>query len=340
MNSTHLRCLPPETLWLEPAHFARAKESSDRATDESQRWQAYIAALALFAFEEWIKDKLPAARIQTISSKDTDKNTEVGYLNVEGFRLCILSTEHVLDEVIRLSKSAVEEPELAAHCYVAIEVLEDQQEAVIRGCLRYDELIQQLERTVSSLPDHYLLPLSFLDAEINHLLGYIQYSHPSKVLLPTTTVASSSTVDTAVTYLSQWLKTALSEGWKALDDLANPEANLAWNTRQNGAAAKGGKLINLGIQLNDCPVILLITVVPEAEKIRINVQILPAGKETTLSPGLTVTLRSSTDDVLQAVTARDRDSYIQLRSFKGKPGIRFTVEVSLDEVKVSEAFEL
>ena len=347
MNAAYLRLLFSETLWLEPAHYNQAKAvgtstalpKEDNARDELKHWKSYISALVCPAFKGWIEDKLPNARIQAVSNECTD----AGYLNVDGFRLCVLTLEHVLDEVVRLPKDIVEKPELVAHYYVVVEVLEDQQEAVIRGCARHDELIIQLKKVVSPLsalpfPDEYLLPLSFLDTEINHLLGYIQHLHPSEILLPQAFVLPP--LKTTVTCLSHWLETTLTEGWQTLDRLVNLEASLAWSTRHYGTVIKGGKLINLGMQLGAHPIALLITVTPEAEKIGVNVQILPAGEDSTLPPALTVILRSSTNKILQEVMARSQDSYIQLRPFRGRPGIRFTLEVLLNDVTVSEAFEL
>jgi hypothetical protein len=40
------------------------------------------------------------------------------------------------------------------------------------------------------------------------------------------------------------------------------------------------------------------------------------------------------------VRSRPQDSYIQLKSFKGEPGKRFSIEISLGDVSVKEEFEL
>lgn len=94
------------------------------------------------------------------------------------------------------------------------------------------------------------------------------------------------------------------------------------------------------MQIGQHPVALIVSVIAEAEKIGINVQVLPTGEDTVLPPHLKVTLLSSAGEVLQTVTARAQDNYIQLRPFRGKSGVRFTIEVSLNGVKISEVFEL
>ncbi|MGB7248768.1 MAG: DUF1822 family protein [Phormidesmis sp.] len=366
METTNLRLQLPETLWLEPEHFTEAKSISAgidsvsaHSDRESQQWQTYINALALLAFEVWLKEKLPDSDVRAIAPSliptPHSTNRSVSYLSVDGFRLCILATEHVLDEQISLPTTAVEQAELAAHCYVVLEVLEEQAQAITRGFLAYDELIAQLNRIVipaaERSSEYALLPLSALDAELNHLLACVRYSHPSKISLPASLPISSAatssqpsevtSVDNRLTRLGQWLQGTLSEGWQAVEQLVNPTANLAWSTRDTGSAIKGGKLINLGVQLGRHPVVLLIAVTPEAEgKIGINVQVFPTGSNTVLPPQLTVALLSSTDGVLQAVTSRAQDSYIQLRTFKGRAGIRFSLAVSLNDIAVKEAFEL
>lgn len=343
--------LPPEILWIEPEHYERANEQVETASRhlqrESYQWKAYINSLGLFAFESWAKANLHTADIQPIAGEAT----VVRYLNIEGFKICIITTEHVLDEVVQFPESIVCQPSLAAHLYVVLEVLEDQQQVMIRGFLRYDELAARLtlrsQQSTTADSEPCRLPLSLWDEEINHLLSYVQHSHPSCISLPQViaqereaTTPEATTSSSTLTRLSQWLEDSLTEGWQTIDRLISPQANLAWNARQNTSGIKGGKLINLGVQLDQHLVALIVTAIPEGEKIGINVQVLPTGDALLLPPHLTVTLRSSADKVLQTVTARAHDNYIQLRPFRGAPGIRFAIEVTLNDVKVNERFEL
>ena len=353
-TSTNVRTLFPETLWIETAQFEQAKDISSWWEDESQRWQAYINALAMLSFQAWLEEAL-SSKVQRI----TFEGTEAAYLGINNFKLCLLAKEHVLDETVRLPQRIIDRSELAAHGYVVLEVLEEQEEVTIRGFLRYDELIPQVEQATLTSSNEYALSLSSFDEEINHLTAYLQYSHSEAILLPTASTqespeASTKTAPTPTlieaadslrTRLGQWLDGTIAEGWQTLENLINLEANLAWSTREAGKGTaertSGGKLLNLGVQLGQQPVVLLVTVVPEEEeKVGINVQILPTGDNAVLPPQLTVRLISRTGKVLQSVTSREQDNYIQMKPFKGKSGIQFDVEVELDGVKVSEAFEL
>ncbi|MDX2215645.1 MAG: DUF1822 family protein [Oculatellaceae cyanobacterium bins.114] len=348
LHTTDLRLQLPETLWLEPEYFEQARAIStlagNRLQDESQQWQTYLNVLGMLSFEAWLRERLP---ICYPIQHNTHELVNSCYLRVGDFQLCLIATEQMLDEIVRVPKLVIEQPDLAAHFYVVLEVLEEQEQAIVRGFLRYDELAIQANPVVSSQPDEVcLLPLSALDAEINHLMVYVQHLEPSTIAIPTALdqrikvlpLADSGTMRTR---LSQWLQGVLEEGWQTIETLINPEANLAWSTRQAALGAKGGKLINFGLQLGDQAIVLLVTVTPESEeKIGVNVQVLPAQGAQVLPAQLKLTLLSNVDKILQEVQSREQDNYIQLKPFKGKPGTGFSIKVSLHNIDVREAFEL
>jgi hypothetical protein len=250
--------------------------------------------------------------------------------------------------VVSISQATIERPELAAHFYAIVEVDEEQEQVVVRGFLRYDELSGYC-REVDLQPAEdgcYRVPLSLFDDEPNHLLFYLRHLEPSAISLPS--VAAKSVADSLkesfnfnrIT-LSQWLQGVLEEGWLSFEELVAPEANLALNTRNVSETMRKGKLINLGMQLENQTIALLITVTPEAsEKIGILVQLYPTRKEKYLPDNLQLTLLNKAEKTLQSTRSRTRDNYIQLKSFKGKPGTYFGIEVSMGDVSVREDFEL
>ena len=109
---------------------------------------------------------------------------------------------------------------------------------------------------------------------------------------------------------------------------------------QQDLVVKRGKLVNLGIRLGYNPIALLVTVMPRADETGVIIDLLPTGKDLILPPHLTITLLSSTSKVLQAVSSKKQDDCIQLKPFKGKSGVCFAVEISLNGVKVREEFLL
>jgi hypothetical protein len=351
VDSTDLRVWLPETVDLEPEHFERAREISERVTGEAEQWQTYLNALASLGFEEWLNDRMP----DKILNRDPEVSEAVCHLMVGKFKFYLLATEHLLDEVVSLPADAINRPDLAAHFYVLLEVLDEQEQVLVRGFQRCDQLLDYLSRAnlKPSRDGCYRLPLSEFDAEPNHLLFYCRFLEPAAIPLSATAEgqAMSSVTEAAEnlleyleetrTKLSQWLQGVFEQSWQAIDALVSPEANLALRASNAESGAKRGKLINLGMQLGGETVALLVTVTEEAEeKLGVLVQLHPAGGKKYLPANLKLTLLSKAGKTLQEVTSRSQDNYIQLKSFKAKPATRFSLEVSLGDVSVREDFEL
>jgi len=343
-DTTDLRLLLPESFWLEPDHYQLAKEVSDRFNNETQQWQVYLNTLAVLGFEAWLKERFPS---HYPIHHHFQEVVNTSYVSIGEFKLCAIATEHVLDEVVRVPRSTIEQQNLAAHFYVVFEIVEEEEQAIIRGFCQYSELLNQIGSSVSSqTDDSYCLPLSVLDTEINHLITYVQYLEPTTIDVPfgqiqVPEVSLELNFNGGRTRLSQWLQGVLDEGWQAIDALINPEENLAWSTRHTLSGVQGGKLINFGMQLGNQSVALLVTVTPDSEgKVGINIQILPVAGAQVLPPQLKLTLLSTADKILQEVDSREHDNYIQLKPFKGRTGTGFSIEVSLNNIRVREAFEL
>ena len=330
-NST-FRLLMPETIWIEPEYIKQAAAVGDRTNNESQQWQVYLNTLALLSLEKWLRERIPDVRIN---------RDDVNYLKIGDFKLCVIATENLLDETVNIPQAVLDRLELAAHFYTIIEVLEEEEQVIIRGFQRYDLLNDyRLQVDLSMQADgYYSFPLSVFDAEPNRLLGYCRHLDASAIALP----VRERVLNQVRTKLSQWLQEIVDEGWQTLDALINSEANLALSTRNIflETGTKAGKLINLGMQLGSQTVVMLITVTQEAEeKIGISLQVYPSGGEFYLPPDLKIVLLSKAGKILQEVRSRPQDNYIQLKSFKGEPGKRFSIEISLGDASVTEEFEL
>ncbi|KYC42380.1 hypothetical protein WA1_20645 [Scytonema hofmannii PCC 7110] len=341
IKTTGIRLILPESIWLEPEHFYQATQISNRIMNETQQWQTYLNSLGLFGFEEWLTARLPEQPIQ----KQTHVIETCAQLQLGEFKFCVISTEHLLDEVVSIPSGTIHHPELVAHFYVVLEVSEEQEEVIIRGCLRYDQLVTYCSS--DRLQDgSYQLPLSVFDLEPNHLLHYYLYLEPSSIPLPVTSTEKVS--ENLLTYfketrikLSQWFQGVCDEGWEVIDNLLERETNLAFNTRHILSGIKRAKLIDLGVQLGNQTVALLVNISEESEeKLGVLIQLHPTNGERVLPSNIKLTLFSKAGKTLQEVTARSQDNYIQLKPFKGEPGKRFSLEVSLEDARVREYFEL
>jgi hypothetical protein len=361
-SPNEFRVLLPETIWLETRHFEQAQALSHSSSGEAQQWQTYVQALAFLGFSQWLDEKMPeyASGLGHSSvARSAAHFIERGcLLKVGEFKLCLIAVEHVLDEVIPISQEAIFDPERAAHFYIALEVCQEEEEVILRGILRHDQLTAYLRQNpdqMKRLPTPegcYPIPLSRFDPEPNHLLSYCRYLDATAIPLPASSTEHESapsasvadfreSLDHAKTHLSAWFQDRVEEGWLAIDTLIHPEAFLALNTRNCEPGIRKGKLLNLGLQLGQQSAALLVTLNPEPEeKLNVLVQLHPADGQRFLPPQIKLTLHSKEGEILQEVQARGRDNYIQLQPFKGALGRRFSLEVKLLDRFVKEEFEL
>ncbi|MGB3756297.1 MAG: DUF1822 family protein [Rivularia sp. (in: cyanobacteria)] len=353
--SPDLRLLLPETVWLEPEHFLLAQKiSSSDTTNLNDSWQAYLNALALLAFEQWLCERLP----NKVISKDASFIETAGNLKVDDFKFCAIATEHLLDEVAKIPQAVIEKPEYSAHFYVLLEVLEEEEEVIIRGFLPYKQLIEIKSSLKLSVDEGcYQLPLSLFDMEPSHLLVYQRYVQASEFALPVvdsrvTQVSEnlSKLVNTTTTKLSQWLQGVIDEAWQTIDSISNPELNLAFSTRNVERATKKAKIIDLGIDLGNRKVALLVNISPDKsadskdesseDKISVLAQLYPMSGEKYLPHNIKFLLISKAGKTLQEVTSRIQDNYIQLKPFKGQVGKHFSIQITLEGFSFKENFEL
>lgn len=336
LETSDFRLLIPEEIWLETDDFATANQLREINGNESQQWQAYLNLLGLLGLEKWLGNRLKSQSIE----RHLDTLDTFAYLTVKGFKLCLIAREEFIEDGFILPKNLINNSEAAAHFYIAIEVLEEEESVLIRGFIRHDQLSQSSLISLDS--NHYWLPLSNLDAEPNHLAIAFQYLSPAAIPLPQSVInQAQERLQETATRLSQWLDGMLDEGWQTLNNLLNPEVSFAFATRSLSEGIKAGKLINLGMELGEEPVALLITLTPaEEDKLKIQVQLVPVSNQPFLPPQIKLSLKSLSGKLLQEVESRQQDNYIQLKPFKGNPEKRFQLEVSFHDICIREIFEL
>ncbi|MBD2438442.1 DUF1822 family protein [Nostoc sp. FACHB-110] len=332
-----LRLLFPEVVLLEAEDFDWAKNISSHISHEPQQWQNYLDALALIGCERWFQEHL---RKQAIYKKFIGNTA---YLNVDNFKFCILATEHLLDEVVNIPQDVVLQSELAAHFYLIIEVLEEQEEIIFRGSISYNQLLDFIKNIPANTPREnlYQIPLSKLDAEPNHLLFYCLYSDPAAIPLPVVSVLTQQQNLEKKINLSQWLEHIFDEAWEAIETIIEPDVSLAFSLRNVDKMIRRGKLIDIELQLGSKNLALLVNISKDSEdKLRVLIQLHPTGKQKFLPPNIKLSLLSEVGTLLYEVSARNQDNYIQLKPFKGEQGKYFSIEVSIDNIKIKEDFQL
>ena len=139
--------------------------------------------------------------------------------------------------------------------------------------------------------------------------------------------------------LRNWFAGTIAVGWLTLDSLfdRNP-MELATGFRNSTLGITRGQQINLGMEVAEQPVALVVTLPPEATaEIDIRVRVYPMGDRLHLPPGLKLLVLDAVDQIVLDTIAREADNWIQLE-FSAVLGERFTVTIALGEASFSQAF--
>jgi hypothetical protein len=183
--------LPVEAIALAPEQIDRAAQLSSQLPDGGRQWQTYLNALALFGFEQWLRERggdlyLNTERCSLLQPWGANVLEAVCHLEVGEFKLCLLATGTLSDEAIALPRAAIDLPEYAAHFYVVLAVEEEQEQVTIVGFLRRDQLGERLQSAnLPAEPDWtYELPLAWFEPELDRLLLYLRCLEPTAIPLP------------------------------------------------------------------------------------------------------------------------------------------------------------
>ena len=226
--------LPIEAIDLSSEVIQEAVELSTQILNEERQWQTYLNVLALGSFQHWLGSRAPELTINrdqcSVLKPATANAIEAACnLKVNGFNICLIATGSLSDEEVTLPRAVVDLPEFVPHFYVLVEVQEEQETALIRGFLSYEQLVNR-RATVNLQAEEdwtYQLPLTWFEGSQDRLLLYLRCLEPTAIALP-----SSSSDRTTV--LSPRIHTELKA---LLPQLQSPERPL-WQvlTWEQGAA--------------------------------------------------------------------------------------------------------
>ena len=202
--------------------------------------------------------------------------------------------------------------------YVAVQLDASLQEATLLGF-------------TTTVPENGELPIAQLQA-IAELPAYLQQVKPAK--------------PSKVQVLSQWFENLFDDGWQSLETLlATNHQTLAFRqgypSQLHENSVWGVKLLDLGLQIGNQRLAMLITLVPEIDgQVSVMVQLHPTGVENYLPPDIRLTLLLESGERKNSVQSRYLDNYIQLQRFRGRPGECFNIQVAYGDASVTEAFEI
>jgi hypothetical protein len=184
--------LSTEALELSPETIEQAVELSLTIPNEERQWQAYLNALAMFGFEQWLNSRATDLTLDWENCSTREPATAnaieaVCNLKVNDFKLCLIATGSLTDEEVMLPRAIVDLPEFIPHFYVLVEVQEEQEAVTIQGFLSRNQLDERLERAnlVAEEDWTYQLPASWFIADPDRLLLYLSCLEPTTIPLPT-----------------------------------------------------------------------------------------------------------------------------------------------------------
>lgn len=139
--------------------------------------------------------------------------------------------------------------------------------------------------------------------------------------------------------LRNWFAGKIEAGWLTLAALLKPQPLApAVGFRTDALSITRWQQINLGMQMTEHAIALVVTLPPEAtSEIAIRVQLYPMGDRPHLPPSLKLLVMDETDQVVLDTVSREADNLIQLE-FSAVLGEQFSVTVALGNTTVSQTF--
>ncbi|MBD2492004.1 DUF1822 family protein [Aulosira sp. FACHB-615] len=189
MSYLDFDALPTSAVILSPDEIDQAAVLSNQIIDESKQWQAYLHYLALSAFEQWLQERAESLiinREQCTILQPVLANfiSCVANLQVGAFKVCLIATGSLSDEMVNIPRVVIELPEFIPHFYVLVEVLEEQEAANVYAFLSYEELQENLQITSLQSDWNYQLSISCFDNHPDRLLLYLRCLEASAISLP------------------------------------------------------------------------------------------------------------------------------------------------------------
>ncbi|MUG93435.1 DUF1822 family protein [Scytonema sp. UIC 10036] len=221
MSYLDFETLPTSAIALSYDDIERAAEISDRIPDELKQWQVYLNCLALFAFEQWLEERAESIAINRdkctiLQPAFANFINGVANLQVGEFKVCLIATGSLSDEMVSLPRVVIDLPEFIPHFYVLVEVLEEQEAANVYAFLAYQELIEVLDLTSLQSDWSYQLPIACFEDNPDRLLLYLRCLEVSAISLPA-----------IPTHRTGILATVQNQLLELLPELRSPERELS-----------------------------------------------------------------------------------------------------------------
>ncbi len=351
-------------IFLKPKYFDKAREIGKKVTGERNQWKTYLSAIALLAFEEWLQKLAPDIQLEIDNSSifQTQYQTlidAVCNIKFSNLKLCLIPIDILADSWITVPENIINSPELAAHLYILLEVIEDEKELIFRGFMYRDEILEyQQSANFTGTKQHsnsFKIPLFCFDTEINNFLIYSRFLEPNAITLPQeriigrTVTPNTNGVSNVVTQslinLEQWWSGVFEEGWQSLEEILTPQMP-DWGCLRSKNSPEypiqKGKLFDFGSLIKDKRFALVVKMKPEENQEKdVILQILPENEYCLPQDlKLKVTLNHNTNETeTEEAIATESDYIIQI-GFHEVSGKQFKVEAIYQDAVITQEFVL
>lgn len=223
-TASEFEVLPVEAITLTSAQIDRAKQLAQSIERDTQQWQVYLNSLSAFAFEQWVREWASDLKfdLQSCSLFHPPYSGILGAVSsiaVGDFQLCLLPMGCLTEQQVSLPRAVIELPQFMAHFYVAVEVMEELNAALVRGFIPRDRLQSYLEATplVAETDWTYSLPMNWLESNPNDLLLHLRCLQPQALPTPSSLPSLSlSAIQAQLSTLLPQLQSPDRELWEVL----------------------------------------------------------------------------------------------------------------------------
>ncbi|HIK28675.1 MAG: DUF1822 family protein [Oscillatoriaceae bacterium SKW80] len=197
---------------------------------------------------------------------------------------------------------------------------------------------------IKQMPEKFFMyQLSSLEDLPEYLQTIARRSQPlSKIENPQNKEEATKPIEGAIAKLKQWFEGIFEPDWQPVElvlaaNFRSPTHPVSGNIETSKASISRAKIINLGMQLAETTVALVVRLTTTAtEEIDVRLRLYPA-RENYLPKDLKLTVVDESGKVCMEAQARRADNWIQLQ-FGALPGEKFSTIISLRDVSIKENF--
>lgn len=189
--------LNPAQTDLLPDQIQRAAQLGQSIRLADRRWQGYRSALGVLGFQRWLGDRAADLTVQIDQASIWQPAyaavlSEACHVRVGAFKICLVSVGSLVDDTIDVTIAALDLPDFAAHFYVLVQVIEEEEQVAIAGFLTYDQYRRHRSSLNANSDWTYSLAIDWFNQDANALLLNLRCLAPDSIRLPALEVARSS----------------------------------------------------------------------------------------------------------------------------------------------------